>query len=107
MTSRVCMDCVLASVLDHLCRPSRLLRLRNGRALMASLLLMGSLIGFARLSKAQGGGSITGTVQDPSGAVVANATVTIENPSATMFALRSPIIREVLDFPTCRSIRTT
>jgi hypothetical protein len=47
---------------------------------MASLFLIGSLIGFTRLSKAQGGASITGTVQDPSGAVVANATVTIENP---------------------------
>ena len=82
MISRIRMDCVVASVLNHLCRPSRLLRLRTGRAVMASLFLMGSLIGFARLSKAQGANStsLSGTIFDPSGAVVANATVTIHDP---------------------------
>ena len=80
MTSRIRMGCVLASVLDHPSRPSRLLRSRAGRAVMAGLLLC--LIGFARFSIAQGANStsISGTVLDPSGAVVANATVTIHDP---------------------------
>jgi len=82
MTSHIRTDCKLASVLNHFCRPSRLLRLRTERALMASLFLIGSLFGFARLSKAQGANStsLSGTVLDPSGAVVANATVTIHDP---------------------------
>ena len=41
------------------------------------------LLGVARLSNAQGAASISGTVQDPSGAVVASATVTIQNPVST------------------------
>ena len=55
----------------------------NGRAGMTAAILISILLGVARLSKAQGAASISGTVQDPSGAVVANATVTIQNPVST------------------------
>jgi len=49
---------------------------------MAGLFLLGSLLGFARSSRAEGANStsISGTVLDPSGAVVANATVALEDP---------------------------
>jgi hypothetical protein len=52
------------------------------RALIASLLLLGSMLGVARRAQAQGANStaISGTVLDPSGAVVVNAMVTIQNP---------------------------
>jgi hypothetical protein len=48
----------------------------------ALLLMLGSVLGIASLAKAQGASStsISGTVFDPSGAVVANATVVILNP---------------------------
>jgi hypothetical protein len=55
-------------------------RCLKGRAGMIAAILTSMLFGVTSLSKAQGGGSISGTVQDPSGAVVANATVSIENP---------------------------
>ena len=82
MTSRIRKDCVFLSVLNHPSRRSRLLRSRAGRAVMTSLFFFGSLFGFARLSKAQGANStsLSGTVLDPSGAVVANAAVTIHDP---------------------------
>jgi len=48
----------------------------------ASLLMLCSVLGVASLAQAQGANStaISGTVLDPSGAVVADATVTIRNP---------------------------
>jgi hypothetical protein len=52
------------------------------RGVIASLCVLVSFLGLARLSRAQGANStsISGTVLDPSGAVVAEAEVSIENP---------------------------
>src|ERR1035437_9939082 len=55
----------------------------SGRGGLIATVLISILLGVARLSTAQGAASISGTVQDPSGAVVANATVTIQNPVST------------------------
>src|ERR1700722_8406668 len=51
-------------------------RLFNQRAMFASLAIFLLLSGFAF---AQSTGSITGTVTDPSGAVIPNAAVTVKN----------------------------
>ena len=61
---------------------SRRVTYLNGRAGMIAAILISMLLGVARLSKAQGANStsISGTVLDPSGAVVENATVTIVEP---------------------------
>jgi hypothetical protein len=48
-----------------------------------SITLLFTMFLIAGLSRAQGpAGEITGTVVDPSGAIVAGATVTVTNPSA-------------------------
>jgi hypothetical protein len=54
----------------------------NGRAGRIAAILFLLTLGVARFGSAQGSNSasISGTVLDPSGAVVANATVTIQNP---------------------------
>ena len=82
MISRIRSNCAVASALDHSSRPSHLLRLRAPQAVMAGLFLIGSFFGFARFLRAEGANStsISGTVLDPSGAVIGNATVTIQNP---------------------------
>ena len=61
---------------------SRRVSYLNGRAGMIAALLFSMLLGVAHLSKAQGANStsLSGTVLDPSGAVVANTTVTINDP---------------------------
>ena len=64
----------------------------NGRAGMTAAILISILLGVSRLSKAQGAASISGTVQDPSGAVVANATVTIQNPVSTYQRDRKSVV---------------
>jgi hypothetical protein len=73
---------VFASLYKYLFHPSHGSRQRFVRGVVASLFVAGSLLGFVRLAKAQGANStsISGTVLDPSGAVVGNATVTIQNP---------------------------
>ena len=88
MISRIRVDCVLASALDRLCRPSRSLwsswgregRAAHHRLVAASLFLC--LFGVAGFLKAQASNavSVSGTVKDPSGAVIPSATVTIYNP---------------------------
>ncbi len=61
---------------------SRRVSYLNGRAGRIAAILFLLTLGVARFASAQGSNSasISGTVLDPSGAVVANATVTIQNP---------------------------
>ncbi len=61
---------------------SRRVSCLHGRTVMIAAILFGVLLGVARLSKAQGANStsLSGTVLDPSGAVVGNATVAIHDP---------------------------
>jgi len=61
---------------------SRRVSYLNGRAGRIAAILFLLTLGVARFGSAQGSNSasISGTVLDPSGAVVANATVTIQNP---------------------------
>src|SRR5208337_4791810 len=61
---------------------SRRVSYLNGRAGSIAAILFLLTLGVARFGSAQGSNSasISGTVLDPSGAVVANATVTIQNP---------------------------
>ena len=51
--------------------------------------------------------SITGTVVDPSGGVVPNATVTIHNPVSGLERSTTTDAPEISPSPTCHSIRTT
>ena len=88
MTFRIRTDCALAYVLDHLFHSTHPLGLDHGRdaratlhkLVTASVLLF--LLGGAGFLKAQGSNAVTvsGTVKDPSGAVIPGATVTIYNP---------------------------
>ena len=52
-------------------------------------------------------GSINGTVVDPTGAVVANATVEIHNPVSGLIAPPPPTLRESSPSPIFRSTPTT
>ena len=62
------------------------------------------LVGTTALVRAQ---SINGTVTDPTGAVVPNATVEIHNPVSKYDRSTSTDTSGKFTFPTFRSIRTT
>jgi len=87
MTSSIFLECVLGSVLVRACRPARLLWSKWGQVARAtvhklaitSLFLF--LLGGASFLRADANSvSVSGTVKDPSGAVIPGATVTIYNP---------------------------
>ena len=79
MNSRIRRYIPYASVSE---RHERLLPGKVGRVAMASFFLFGTVFAAASITYAQQANStsVSGTVTDPSGAVIPNATVTIENP---------------------------